>query len=475
MKLKIAAGPFPVNWITLGIFVLVSALAMRAVAPAFAYEAPFSEMPILGFVFAYMFSASVVAFSLLAMIEKTDRPNIGYLFLFILIVGTLARLLQFGTSTIIEDDYYRYLWDGAVVSIWHSPFSHAPLDVLNGTAGSTELQDLAKRGEDILSRVNHPEIRTIYPSVLQAIFAFSHLLAPFDLDGWRAVLLLFEFGIAGLILALLLHFQRSPLWLALYWWNPLVIKEVANSAHMEPVLMLPVLLAVYAIVRLRPIWASVWFVIAAGVKVWPFLIGALVWRNCFYDRPLFLKCIAVACVITGVLFLPVVLSSLDQSSGFVAFAQNWKASSAAILVAEWITGFFTTDPEIASGAARLLLGVALLATFVAICARPAVNENILIRRVFLMIAALYLLAPSQTPWYFIWIAPFLCLFPVRGLILAGVTLPLHYLFFFFVLHDQEQVYRQGVVWLIWIPVWALLAHDVLIERLRSTGPKDEPA
>ena len=76
-------------------------------------------------------------------------------------------------------------------------------------------------------------------------------------------------------------------------------------------------------------------------------------------------------------------------------------------------------------------------------------------------AAVYLLSPSQFPWYFLWIAPFLCLFPVRGLLLASVLLPLHYLYFYFDAHDLKHVYINGVVWLMWLPVWALLAFDAI--------------
>ncbi|MEM8775538.1 MAG: glycosyltransferase 87 family protein [Pseudomonadota bacterium] len=429
-------------------------------------------MPLLSMVTFYVTATAVLVFTLPKLIVQTPGQIAGKLLIFVLLIGLVARVAQFGTPTIIEDDYNRYLWDGAVFAIGESPFQYAPLDVLESTVGSPELRALAQQGEHVLERVNHPEIRTIYPPVLQAVFALSHILAPFDLDGWRAVLLLFELGIAGLILRLLGQLNRSPLWLAFYWWNPLVLKEIANSAHMEPVLMLPVLLASYLILRARPVWSSACLALGAGVKIWPLLLCSVVWRENLRQFRILIAVLLATGFICLMVFLPVVTSNLDESSGFVAFAQNWKASSAAILVSEWVTGIFVSQPDTQATAARLLLGIALLISIALICYRPTEDSHKILHRVFLVVCAIYLLSPSQTPWYFVWIAPFLCIFPVRGLILASVLLPLHYLFFFLVLHDQEQLYRHGVVWVIWVPVWALLMFDFLHPRSASLRATD---
>ena len=88
----------------------------------------------------------------------------------------------------------------------------------------------------------------------------------------------------------------------------------------------------------------------------------------------------------------------------------------------------------------------------------------LLRGSFICIAALFLLSPTQFPWYFLWVAPLLPLFPVRGLLLAVVTLPLYYAYFHLEPRGAGSAQTYYVVWLVWLPVWALLAFDLFRHR-----------
>ena len=173
---------------------------------------------------------------------------------------------------------------------------------------------------------------------------------------------------------------------------------------------------------------------------------------------------------------PVLQAGLGSDSGFVAYAQKWRASSASFLVAEWLVHLAphavlsAVDPGLLT---RGLLAAVLAAAFVTILRRKARDGRESVWQMFALAGALYLLSPSQFPWYFVWIAPFLCIFPVRGLLLAGALLPLHYLFFHFAARDIEDAHRHGIVWLIWLPVWALLLFDWLRDRATPTPVKEE--
>ncbi len=426
-------------------------------------------MPIIAFVAAYMGITAVVVFTIPWLIRETSDRSTKAILIVILLVGVAVRLTQFGTPTILEDDYNRYLWDGAVVMSGASPFDHAPLDIMNDETGSAALQALASEHAQVLERVNYPVYRTVYPPVAQTAFALANLVKPLDLDAWRLVLLLFELGCLAFIYATLVRLGRSPLWLAIYWWNPLIIKEIANSAHMEPVLMLPVLAAGYLVLSGRAMGVSVCLALAAGVKIWPLLTLPALWRQLIGTPRLLLISVCSVGLILALVFWPIVASGLDETSGFVAFAREWKASSATILLSEWTISSILPGHENTSLMARLLIALIASAAILVICARRAPDLFTVLWRMFLIAAVIYVMSPSQTPWYFLWIAPFLCIFPVRGLLLASVTLPLHYLYFHLALHDLEALYRTGVVWVIWLPVWALLFFDAIIARQTPTG------
>jgi len=74
------------------------------------------------------------------------------------------------TAPILEDDYYRYLWDGAVTANALNPYAYSPQQVLKGTDIPVELTQLAEESGEVIHSINHPEIRTIYPPIAQAFF-----------------------------------------------------------------------------------------------------------------------------------------------------------------------------------------------------------------------------------------------------------------------------------------------------------------
>jgi len=452
-------------WIGLAIILLGVGVFLKTAAPHFAYDLDLTEMPIVEFASVYVALGIVFVAVLPWIIRKTHSDQSKLIFLFILFVGVAARIGFIGTPTILEDDYNRYLWDGAVTASGENPYKHSPDEIREMRQEGDVYDTLIKQSGDVFDRINFPQFSTVYPPAAQAVFAITHWIAPFNLDALRFVLFVFEAGCLAFIIAILNHFGRSPLWASIYWWNPLVIKEVSNSAHMEPLLMLPVMASTYLVLKRRLFFASAMLAIAAGIKVWPAILAIVIWRQLLGDfRKLILNGMLFG-VILGCMVLPIILAGLSETSGFVAFGGQWQASSAAYLVSEWVTNqitpYWVDDYLEIPFISRVLLGLLLIGFIGSICLRYAEDPNEMIWRMFLIIAAIYVLAPSHTPWYFIWLAPFLCFYPIRSFMLAGALIPLHYTYFHFASRDMEEIYHYGIVWLIWLPVWLLLCIELL--------------
>ncbi|MEJ2071376.1 MAG: hypothetical protein P8X58_13395 [Syntrophobacterales bacterium] len=85
-------------------------------------------------------------------------------------------------------------------------------------------------------------------------------------------------------------------------------------------------------------------------------------------------------------------------------------------------------------------------------------------RALLLLAALFLLSPTQFPWYYVMIIPFVTLRPRWSLLLLTALLPLYYLRYFFLARGQEAWFDYGLVWLEYVPVWLLLIKEGLAPR-----------
>ena len=107
----------------------------------------------------------------------------------------------------LEDDYFRYLWDGAVVSNGYNVYKYSPEEILKGSESTdpelNEMRKLAEESGTIITQINHPYVRTIYPPVTQLAFALAHRIQPWSLLSWRFILLFTDIIILFLIIVLL--------------------------------------------------------------------------------------------------------------------------------------------------------------------------------------------------------------------------------------------------------------------------------
>lgn len=183
-----------------------------------------------------------------------------------LVIGSaiMFRVVMLFSLPIQEVDIYRYLWDGAVSTAGVSPFRYSPQQVSAAGLASNEdeeLSRLAKMRDDdpalaeILHRVHFPELPTIYPPTSQAVFAAANLTTPssssvltrvFIMKAW-----LIGFDIATLFAVIgLLRRCAKPVGLCvIYAWCPLLMKEVANSGHLDAIAVFLTTLSVYLIIR----------------------------------------------------------------------------------------------------------------------------------------------------------------------------------------------------------------------------------
>lgn len=176
----------------------------------------------------------------------------------VLAFATAFRLILLFSRPIQEIDYYRYLGDGRVVLHGLNPFRHAPAEIDRLGPGSEPDSPPGRRWRlactsvpvrTIFERVHHRQVPTIYPPAFQAVFALSALLTPpsapigVHVLVLKCLLVAFDLGTLLVLARLLRRLGLPEDWCLAYGWCPLVLKEFANSAHLDAIAVFLTVLA----------------------------------------------------------------------------------------------------------------------------------------------------------------------------------------------------------------------------------------
>lgn len=455
------------GWIAVGVTLVAIHAALVPFSRSFDYAGSALEYPVVAFV-ALELLAGGVYLSLLWLVPRS-RPQRALLVL-VLAVGVAMRAAMAVSTPILEDDFYRYLWDGAVVAGGDNPYRHSPAEVLAARARSSadpvlsRLASLAEASRPVAQRINHPRLTTVYPPLAEAFFALGAVVRPFSLAVWRTLTLLADALTLALLYLILRRLRRSPLWLALYWWSPLVVKELVNSAHMDA-LLLPVLCAsLLLVLHARRVLACAGLAVAAGLKLWPVvLLPAAVRTRTARPRERLAALSVFVLVFAGTAWWLVGESGRD--SGLVAYARGWRMNDALYLTLHGVVdgamsalGLDWTD---SAAVTRAILAATVGSIALWLARRPAADAQALCRRFTGLVALVFLLSPAQFPWYYTWVVPFLVLTPSPALLLLATLLPIYYLRFYLAFRGQAGIFDHGLVWLEYLPVWLLLAREWL--------------
>ncbi len=436
-----------IRWVVSGSIILGGLAGFVVIANG--HGSPRLHLPL------YVLAAAIHLVAVLASRHARDsRPAL----FFIVTLALVLRALVCLTPESREGDYYRYMWDGALTAHGISPYKFAPAQVLRGEVESSAVLSLSEDGREVLSRINHPELRTLYPPVAQSLFALGYWIDPFSSTAWRAVLFLLD-ATAGLLILLLLRSARLPLvWSVSYLWNPLLIVETYHYRHLDLALAPFLLLFLWALWKHKPYLAAGGLAAAAAVKIWPVLLLPFLAVRFWPRRLLFLKATFAFTVLLTLLFIPYWTSvGTVPSSGTVAYAKTWNANELAFRGIQAV-GFqlsrmteYTVDSRIVSRAILLvvLLGAAFWFGFVG---RQKGVERLALA-VSTIVLLMVLAGPTVYAWYFV---PAIALSPFLrrpALLFWAPLLILTYL-------SRSTPHPVWLLAMIHLPAWLILVLQV---------------
>jgi alpha-1,6-mannosyltransferase len=307
----------------------------------------------------------------------------------------LLRLSLLLMTPNLSDDYFRFIWDGLLVGSGYNPYLMIPADFLNVAPAIPEITPA------LYAQLNSPYYHSAYPPLAQFVFALSAKLSGGSLLGniiWlRVFIMLAEFGTILLISKILSRFRQPPGLVVLYAFNPLIIMELTGNLHFEAVMIFFLLLAVYLLIRERPLRSAISFGLAISAKLLPVIFLPLLIRRLGLVKSL--KYFAVTGAVVLLLFAPFLNMEAISNyfSSLALYFRVFEFNASVFYVIRWLGEQAGSDsiPLIA----RIALPVITFISIITIAAREKGTDWASLFPVMLLCLSVYLLFSTGVhPW-----------------------------------------------------------------------------
>jgi hypothetical protein len=182
---------------------------------------------------------------------------------------------------------------------------------------------------------------------------------------------------------------------------------------------------------------------------------------------------------SAILFLPVYMSGLDDSSGFVAYGRYWEMNDAAYRLISWgvkyVLAGLSLDTSLTQITTRSLVLAALAFWVFCLSRKISTDTKLVWDRCLLIVSAVFLLSPTGFPWYYLWVVPFLAINPRPSLLLLNCLLPLYYLVYHYRGLGNPATFDSVVIWVQYLPFWGLALWGWLTRPRREFTPRLDTA
>jgi alpha-1,6-mannosyltransferase len=359
----------------------------------------------------------------------------------------------------LSTDIYRYIWDGRVQAAGMNPYLYLPVD-----------PRLAKlRDGSIYPNINRKNYaHTIYPPVAQ-IFFLTVARVTHTVPRFKAVLVLVELVTMGVLAAALRAIGQPPERVIVYAWHPLPILEFGASGHIDALMICFIAIAILARVHRKFGIAGAALGAATLVKFIPIILLPAIYRRWSKKLPIAFVTTIVVCYLpyiatagTGVLgFLPQYVKEEGLQNGSRFYLLD--------LIDEilgWCGVVHDLPPRIFESFALACLGAIAIWAFcrqVPLGKEDSNTQERWILSAFVLAVSLSVLLSPYYPWYYSWLALFLCFVPHSAtLALTLIAWPVYRSLFE---QSWEDLFRfQSRVFL---PFFALLIVTWIVSSYRS--------
>jgi alpha-1,6-mannosyltransferase len=348
------------------------------------YGVPPGPAEVLVFIAVNVAAFLLLSFVIVRIKKNGASPPVAWA-VPVILIGMLFRATLIGHGVVASDDIYRYLWDGKVAAAGINPFSYTPTD--------PHLSFLADA--DLPSKVNHPELRSVYPALAQFLFLGSRALFGETAWGLKLILALMDSLTILFIWMIVRTGERPLIGLLLYAWSPVPILYFALDGHIDALGIPFLVLGLWYLSTRKPVRGGLALGLSALAKLVPLLVLPLLLRHLKGYRRFLIPAIPPLMVIAGAfIYYEPTWGVLDS---LTTFGSRWEFNGSIFSIAYFLTG--------SNEAAHIVSGILILLWFAVL----TVIDRPLTEKVFWGFAGFLLLSPVVHPWYLAWLAALVAL------------------------------------------------------------------
>ena len=327
----------------------------------------------------------IVLFSLLFTsyigLLKLKTTHLGWI-----LIGLCFRLAFIGYTPLLSQDYFRFIWDGSLLSNGINPYLYLPDELIEMFSQWEYLHF----GMGPMSAGHY----TNYPMINQLLFALG-VLSTKPILTYRLLLIL-----ADLITFKLLTKLSSQTWGLTYWLSPMVILEGTGNLHFEPVMVAFLVLGLYLFKQGQHLRSSIALAASVLLKLIPLMFAPLLLKVVKQKQ---LKIMVFGFIITLALFTtpfldPWLFATYSESVGL--WFSNFEFNAGIYRIIKEVGALFgIQDWQMIRfyGKAHSLAIIILALKFTWECD----GFSKILDKSYLLLLIYLLTAPTIHPWYLI--------------------------------------------------------------------------
>ena len=197
-------------------------------------------------------------------------------------IGIIFRLLFIAVLPNLSQDFYRFIWDGRLITQGISPYLFTPENYIEDTSNSfVTIVNQAQELYNGMGSLNRSHFSN-YPAINQLCFAIASVFAGKSILGSvmvvRIILILADIGILCIGKKLLVKLHLNPNQIFWYFLNPFIVIELTGNLHFEGVMLFFLIASLYLLHQKKWLGSAGLLGISVSVKLIPLLFLPLYYR-----------------------------------------------------------------------------------------------------------------------------------------------------------------------------------------------------